>query len=123
MTICHLTSLRLNNSLYLTVPTEWQMIATGYNRLNKTTEEGGARREYLVKYAADRIRTISGVWLGITLGCVECHDHKYDPFTARDFYSFGAFFADIKEVGQYRAVIAIPKSEYLRYLSEKNCGN
>ncbi len=86
----------------LAEPTEWQIIATGYNRLNKTTEEGGAQPgEYIVKHAADRIRTTAGAWLGITLGCAECHDHKYDPFTTRDFYSFGAFFADIQEVGKY----------------------
>lgn len=83
-------------------PTLSQRIATGYNRLNKTTEEGGAQAgEYLAKSVADRVRTTSGVWLAATLGCAECHDHKYDPFTARDFYSFGAFFADVQEEGVY----------------------
>lgn len=79
-----------------------QKIASGYNRLNQVTGEGGAQPgEYLVKYTADRIRTTSEVWLGATLGCAECHDHKFDPFTAKDFYQFGAFFADLDQVGVY----------------------
>jgi hypothetical protein len=76
-----------------------QKIASGYNRLLQTTEEGGAQaREYTAKYAADRVRNTGVIWLGLTMGCCECHDHKYDPLTARDFYSFEAFFADIQEV-------------------------
>ena len=83
-------------------PTVEQQIATGFNRLSKATEEGGAQeKEYLAKAFADRVRTVSGVWLAATLGCAECHDHKYDPLTARDFYSLGAFFADIQERGVY----------------------
>ncbi|MBX3413622.1 MAG: PSD1 domain-containing protein [Pirellulales bacterium] len=83
-------------------PTLAQRVASGYNRLNKTTEEGGAQPgEYLAKSAADRVRTTSGVWLAATLGCAECHDHKYDPLTTRDFYSFAAFFADVQEEAVY----------------------
>src|SRR5581483_2421045 len=60
--------------------TESQRIASGYNRLLMTTEEGGAQaKEYAAKYAADRVRNASAVWLGLTLGCTECHDHKFDP--------------------------------------------
>ena len=74
-------------------------IASGYNKLLMTTQEGGAQaKEYLAKYAADRVRNASTVWMGATLGCAECHDHKFDPYTARDFYRFAAFFADIKDV-------------------------
>jgi hypothetical protein len=77
-----------------------QKIASAYNRMNRTSAEGGLQpKEYLAKYAADRARTASVVWLGSTLGCAECHDHKFDPFTSRDFYSMEAFFADIKETG------------------------
>ena len=77
-----------------------QKIASTYNRLNRTTEEGGAQpKEYLAKYSADRVRTTSTTWLGATMGCAECHDHKFDPITTKDFYSFAAFFADIKEQG------------------------
>jgi hypothetical protein len=83
-------------------PTPQQRVASGFNRLNMVTREGGAQpREYLAKYAADRVRTTAITWLGSTMGCAECHDHKYDPFTARDFYRFEAFFADLKQWGVY----------------------
>ncbi|HEX3999389.1 MAG TPA: PSD1 and planctomycete cytochrome C domain-containing protein [Pirellulales bacterium] len=73
-------------------------IASGYNRLLLTTEEGGAQaKEYTAKYAADRVRNLASVWLGSTMACCECHDHKFDPFKTRDFYSMEAFFADVKE--------------------------
>ena len=75
-----------------------QRIASGYNRLLQTTEEGGAQaKEYTAKLAADRVRNTGAAWLGSTFGCAECHDHKFDPFTTRDFYCFAAFFADVKE--------------------------
>ncbi|GMW03335.1 MAG: hypothetical protein AMXMBFR84_44690 [Candidatus Hydrogenedentota bacterium] len=79
-----------------------QRVASGFNRMNQITAEGGAQeKEYLAKYAADRVRALSSVWLGVTMGCAECHDHKFDPYTTRDFYSLEAFFADIDEVGVY----------------------
>lgn len=82
--------------------TREQKVASGYNRLNMITAEGGAQdKEYLAKYASDRVRTTASVWLGSTLGCAECHDHKFDPFTTKDFYAFAAFFADLKEKGYY----------------------
>jgi len=75
-----------------------ELIATGYNRLLQTSHEGGVQaQEYLAMYAADRVRNLSAVWLGGTLGCAQCHDHKYDPYTSRDFYAMAAFFADIDE--------------------------
>ena len=83
-------------------PTTWQRVASGYNRLNRMTNEGGAQpAEYLARYLSDRLRATSSVWLGSTLGCAECHDHKFDPFLTKDFYHFAAFFADIEEVGVY----------------------
>src|SRR3954451_5107453 len=73
-------------------------VASAYNRLLPTTEEGGAQpQEYEKKYAADRVRNISTVWLGQTMGCAECHDHKFDPTTTEDFYTMAAFFADVQE--------------------------
>ena len=77
-------------------------VATSFNRLNMMTREGGAQaKEYLAKYAADRVRTVSMTWLGSTMGCAECHDHKFDPFTSKDFYQMEAFFADLRQWGIY----------------------
>ncbi|MCG6157978.1 PSD1 and planctomycete cytochrome C domain-containing protein [Rubinisphaera margarita] len=84
----------------LAEPTLESRVASTYNRLNRASGEGGVQpKEYLAKYAADRVRTLGTVWLGTTVGCAECHDHKFDPYTIKDFYSFAAFFADIKEQG------------------------
>jgi hypothetical protein len=74
-------------------PTLDQRIATGFNRCNITTNEGGAiTEEYTVLYARDRTETTSAVFLGSTLNCTVCHDHKFDPFTQKDFYSMSALF-------------------------------
>jgi hypothetical protein len=79
-----------------------QLTATGFNRLNMMTREGGAQPgEYLAKYGAERTRTVSNAFLGSTFGCAECHDHKFDPISAKDFYSLQAFFADVKQWGVY----------------------
>ncbi len=83
-------------------PTLENKIAAGYNRLGMMSEEGGVQpKEYLAKYIAERVRNSTGTWLGLTLGCAECHDHKFDPLTTKDFYRFEAIFADIQEKGLY----------------------
>ncbi len=96
-----------------------QLVATGFNRLNMMTREGGAQpKEYLAKYGADRVRTIGTTWLGSTMGCAECHDHKYDPFTMRDFYSLQAFFADVKQWGVYSDYGYTPNPELKGWSNE-----
>lgn len=83
-------------------PSKEAKIASGYNRLGMMSAEGGVQpKEYLSKYIAERVRNVSGAWLGVTIGCAECHDHKFDPFASRDFYRLEAFFADVEERGLY----------------------
>ena len=89
--------------------------------MNMTTSEGGAQpKEYIAKYAADRVRNASTVYLGATMGCAECHDHKYDPFTTKDFYSFAAFFADVQEqpVALPGPAFAVPNADQEKKLAE-----
>ena len=70
-----------------------QKVATGFNRCNVTTSEGGViPEEYYVHYTNDRVATMSTVWMGISMGCVTCHEHKFDPFGMKDFYQLFAFF-------------------------------
>ena len=84
-------------------PTIDQTIATGYNRLLQTSHEGGVQvKEYVAMYAADRVRNLSEVWMGATIGCAQCHDHKYDPYTAKDFYAMAAFFADVGDTAHLK---------------------
>lgn len=95
----------------LPTPTTAQKVASGYNRLLQTTEEGGAQaKEYVVKNLTDRVRNYSTVWLGQTVGCAQCHDHKFDPVGIKDFYTMAAFFADVQEtpIGRREAGMPVP---------------
>jgi hypothetical protein len=86
-------------------PTMWQQVATGYNRVLRTTDEGGAQdEEYRAIYLADRVRNFSETWMASSMGCSQCHDHKFDPFTQEDFYSLAAFFADVDEYGSFNKI-------------------
>ncbi|HJZ92422.1 MAG TPA: DUF1553 domain-containing protein [Gemmataceae bacterium] len=78
-----------------------QRIATGFNRNHRGNAEGGiVPEEYAVEYVADRVETTSTVWLGLTLGCCRCHDHKFDPFSQREFYQLFAYFNNVPEKGR-----------------------
>jgi mono/diheme cytochrome c family protein len=81
-------------------PTRDQRVATGFVRNNMTNDEGGADPdEYLNKYVADRVNTFGNVWLGLTVACAECHDHKFDPLRTREYYQLYAFFHNVPEPG------------------------
>jgi len=82
-------------------PTRDQRTATAFNRNHSQNGEGGiVEEEFLVEYAVDRVQTTSTVWLGLTLGCARCHDHKFDPLTQKEFYEFYAHFNNVPERGK-----------------------
>jgi len=82
-----------------------QIIASGFNRAHVTSDEGGAiNEEYLLEYASDRVNTAGSAFLGLSVGCARCHDHKFDPITTEDFYSLIAFFNSNEEPGIYSQI-------------------
>lgn len=106
-----------------------QIVATGFNRNHRINGEGGIiAEEWRIENIIDRVETTSFTWLGLTLGCCRCHDHKYDPFSQKDFYSFFAFFNNIAESGTIQGasnrsggnsdpVVSVPNAEEEKQLA------
>jgi len=99
-------------------PTIDQLVATGFNRCNITSNEGGLiPEEYLVMYTRDRTETVAAVWLGATMNCCTCHDHKFDPLSTKDFYAMSAFFNNTTQgamdgnIPNTPPIIFVPRSE------------
>ena len=106
-------------------PTLDQKIATGFNRCNVTTSEGGSiAEEYYVRYAIDRASTTATVWMGLTMGCAVCHNHKFDPITQKEFYQFYAYFNNITEramdgnAQSVPPVVKVPTSDQIEELEQ-----
>ena len=82
-------------------PTKAQKLATGFGRLHMQSQEGGIiEEEFRVEYVADRVKTVGTAFLGLTLECARCHDHKYDPISQKEYYQIFSFFNNINERGQ-----------------------
>ncbi|MEM9143775.1 MAG: DUF1549 domain-containing protein, partial [Bacteroidota bacterium] len=82
-------------------PTFAQKLATGFNRNHAISQEGGIiEEEYLAEYVADRVQTFGTAFIGLTLQCARCHDHKYDPLSQKEFYEMFAFFNNVNERGR-----------------------
>ncbi len=86
-----------------------QRIATAFNRLHRQTNEGGSiDEEWRIEYAADRVHTFGTAFLGLTLECARCHDHKFDPISTREYYQLMAFYNSIDDAGTYNDSVHIP---------------
>lgn len=102
-----------------------QKIATGFNRNHRINGEGGIiPEEYAVEYVADRVITTGMAWMGLTMECARCHDHKFDPISQKEFYEFSAFFNNVPEKGKGdergndRPFIKVPSADESRIIDE-----
>ena len=86
-----------------------QQLATGFNRNHSVTTEGGViDEEYRLEYVADRVNTTATVFMGLSMRCARCHDHKFDPILQKEYYSFSAFFNQVPEKGSHRGLVGNP---------------
>ena len=109
---------QLAGDLMPNASTKEQLLATGFNRNHKITEEGGViPEEYRIMYVTDRNDLFGKGLLGVTLECAHCHDHKYDPFSQKEYYQLFAFFNNVKEVG-IESVIGGPETYAKKPLME-----
>ena len=106
-----------------------QRVASGFNRNHATSDEGGAIPEELrVEYVVDRVMTTSTVWLALTMECSQCHDHKYDPISQQEYYSFFAFFNNTTDPGMQTRrgnqspVVEVPTEEQEQKLKDLRAG-
>ena len=91
-----------------------QVLATAYNRLHRQSNEGGSiAEEYRTTYASDRVETYGTSVLGLTVGCAKCHDHKFDPFSQKDYYRLFGYFNNIKEYGLLLSTEIVPTPSLL----------
>ncbi len=104
-----------------------QQIASGFNRNHMINFEGGAvPEEYHTAYIVDRVNTTATVWMGLTIACTQCHDHKYDPFTQKEFYRLFAFFHNVPEngldgsKGNAAPLVKSPTGQQRRVIDETN---
>ena len=107
-----------------------QKIATGFQRNHRINSENGSiAEEFQAENLVDRASTVGTVWLGLTVGCARCHDHKYDPIPTRDFYSLAAFFNSVDEVGNggtqdgrgnFKPYLRLPAPELEKVIAEKD---
>src|SRR5262249_37784588 len=96
--------------------TKEQMVATGFHRNTSFNEEGGTNPEqFRVERTVDRTNTTGTVWLGLSVGCAQCHSHKYDPISHKEYYQFYAFFNSVDE-----PKLPLPTAEQAKRLKELN---